>query len=340
MRKRHLAVCGMVVALGVSSLTACGTKKEAVNTEKVTEISTEASTSEDETSKAETSEDDKSETSEDVLETAVDTETTGDTETVVIEGFKDSTVSKASADQIKEFNSKNPYFDVNADAAADQDVTLVEYCVPGTDDIVYGAVISTKQDDTKETEAEAEASADGEVSLDFDAQAASVILGYRNRTDVTKDQFMEIKNKVGEGDTLTKDDVLAWSKVFAAGMTGLDLGEDSIMSGSDFDFSDESMTDISDDDLADYASMFTNRKVSDVPFVQMGVNFLVQMNMGTSVADNDTAYALYEMQFGGSQNLNDIITFKDAEKHYKSDTVAEMPETEESAEDLNISIDN
>lgn len=343
MRKRHLAVCGMVVALGVSSLTACGTKKEVVNTGKVTEISTEAS-KDDTSEESNESEAEKSDTSEDVLETAVDTETTGEAETVVIEGFKDSTVSMASADQIKEFNSKNPYFDVNADAVDDQDVTLVEYCVPGTDDIVYGAVISTKQDDTKETEAEAEASADGEVSLDFDAQAASVILGYRNRTDVTKDQFMEIKNKVGEGDTLTKDDVLAWSKVFAAGMTGLDLGEDSIMSGSDFDFSEDTMNDISDDDIADYASMFTNRKVSDVPFVQMGVNFLVQMNMGTSVADNDTAYALYEMQFGGSQNLNDIITFKNAEKHYKSDTVAEMPETEEdteeSAEDLNISTDN
>lgn len=345
MRKRHLAVCGMVVALGVSSLTACDTKKGAVNTENVTEISTEASnesdTSEAETSEAETpevleeSKDDKSETSEDVLETAVDTKTNSDTETVVIEGFKDNIVHKASADQIKEFNSKNPYFDVNADAAAGQDVTLVEYCAPGTDDIVYGVMISTK-DDT-----------DGETSVDYNNQAASLILGYRNRTDVTKDQFMEIKNKVGEGDTLTKDDLLAWSKVFASGMTGLDLGEDSIMSGAEFDynFSEDLINNISDDDINDYyAGMYTNRKISDVPFVQAGINFIMQMNFGVSVADNDTDYALYELQVGGSQNLNDIITFKDAEKHYKSDTVAEMPETdedtEESAEDLNISIDN
>lgn len=335
MRKRHIAVCGMVVALGVSSLTACGTKKENTTaTGKSTEISTEVETAENE----------KSETTENVIETAVDTETTGEAETVVIEGFKDSSVPMASADQIKEFNGKNPYFDVNADAVTDQDVTLVEYCVPGTDDIVYGAVISTKQADTKEAEDETEAGVDGEMDLDFDAQAASVILGYRNSTDVTKDQFIEIKNKVGEGDALTKDDIMAWGKLFAAGMNGLDTGEGSIVSGSDFDFSDDAMTDISDEDLAEYASMYTNRKVSGVPFVQLGVNFVVQMNIGTSVADNDTAYALYEMQFGGSQNLNDMITFKDAKKHYKSDTIAEIPETgadtEESAEDLNISTEN
>ena len=339
MRKRHIAVCGMVVALGVSSLTACGTKKENTTaTGKSTEISTEVETAENE----------KSETTENVIETDVDTETTGEAETVVIEGFKDSSVPIASADQIKEFNSKNPYFDVNADAVVDQDITLVEYCVPGTDDIVYGAVISTKQANTKETEDEtevgAEAGVDGEMDLDFDAQAASVILGYRNSTDVTKDQFIEIKNKVGEGDSLTKDDIMAWGKLFAAGMNGLDTGEGSIVSGSDFDFSDDAMTDISDEDLAEYASMYTNRKVSGVPFVQLGVNFLVQMNIGTSVADNDTAYALYEMQFGGSQNLNDMITFKDAKKHYKSDTIAEIPETgadtAESAEDLNISTEN
>lgn len=144
MRKRHL-VCGMVVALGVSSLTACGTKKEnTAATGKSTEISTEV-----ETAAEETSENEKSETVEDVIETAVDTKNTGEAETVVIEGFKDSSVPMASADQIKEFNSKNPYFDVNADAVTDQDVNLVEYCVPGTDDIVYGAVISTKQADTK-----------------------------------------------------------------------------------------------------------------------------------------------------------------------------------------------
>lgn len=231
MRKRHLAVCGMVVALGVSSLTACSTKKEAVNTENVTEISTEATTSKDEapeTQEAETSEeskDEKSETSEDVLETAVDAKPTSDVETVVIEGFKDNTVHKASADQIKEFNSKNPYFDVNADAADGQDVTLVEYCAPGTDDIVYGAMISTPE----ETEAETGDSTDGEMSVDFNTQAASLILGYRNRNGVTKDQFMKIKDRVGEGDAITKDDLLAWSKVFASGMTGLDLGEDSIM---------------------------------------------------------------------------------------------------------------
>lgn len=344
MRKRHLAVCGLVVALGVSSLTACGTKRENTTaTGKSTEISTEV-----ETVVEDISENEKSETDEDVIDTAVDTETTGEAETVIIEGFKDSSVPMASADQIKEFNGKNPYFDVNADAVTDQDVTLVEYCVPGTDDIVYGAVISTKQADTKETDAEtevgAEAGVDGEMDLDFDAQAASVILGYRNSTDVTKDQFIEIKNKVGEGDALTKDDIMAWGKLFAAGMNGLDTGEDSIVSGSDFDFSDDAMTDISDEDLAEYASMYTNRKVSGVPFVQLGVNFLVQMNIGTSVADNDTAYALYEMPFGGSQNLNDMITFKDAKKHYKSDTIAEIPETgadtEESAEDLNIRIEN
>lgn len=353
MRKRHLAVCGMMVALGVSSLTACGTKKEAVNTENVTEISTEASNesevSETEASEAETSEeleepkDDKSETSEDVLETAVDAKPTSDVETVVIEGFEDNTVHKASADQIKEFNSKNPYFDVNADAAAGQDITLVEYCAPGTDDIVYGAMISTPE----ETEAETGASTDGEMSVDFNTQAASLILEYRNRTGVTKDQFMEVKNKVGEGDALTKDDLLAWSKVFASGMTGLDLGEDSIMSGAEFDynFSEDIINNVSDDDINDYyAGMYTNRKISDVSFVQAGINFIMQMNFGVSVADNDTDYALYELQVGGSQNLNDIITFKNAEKHYKSDTVAEMPETdadaEESAEDLNISIDN
>lgn len=332
MRKRHLAVCGMVVALGVSSLTACGTKKGAVNTENVTEISTEAEAPE--TQEAETSEesaDEKSETSEDVLETAVDAKSTSDVETVVIEGFEDNTVHKASADQIKEFNSKNPYFDVNADAAAGQDITLVEYCAPGTDDIVYGAMISTPE----ETEAETGASTDGEMSVDYNNQAASLILGYRNRTDVTKYQFMEIKNKVGEGDTLTKDDLLAWSKVFASGMTGLDLGEDSIMSGAEFDynFSEDIINNVSDDNINDYyAGMYTNRKISDVPFVQAGINFIMQMNFGESIADNDTAYALYELQVGSSQNLNDIITFKDAEKHYKSDTVAEIPETEEDTE--------
>lgn len=356
MRKRHLAVCGMVVAIGVSSLTACSTKKEEVTTKNVTEISTEAATSKDETSETqeneapEESKDEKSETSEDVfetsedvIETAVDAKPTSDVETVVIEGFKDNTVHKASADQIKEFNSKNPYFDVNADAAAGQDITLVEYCAPGTDDIVYGAMISTPE----ETEAETEDSTDGEMSVDFNNQAASLILGYRNRTGVTKDQFMKIKDRVGEGDAITKDDLLAWSKVFASGMTGLDLGEDSIMSGSEFDynFSEDIINNVSDDNIEDYyAGMYTNRKISDVPFVQAGINFIMQMNFGVSVDDNDTAYALYELQVGGSQNLNDIITFKDAEKHYKSDTVAEMPETdedtEESAENLNISIDN
>lgn len=81
MRKRHIAVCGMVVALGVSSLTACGTKKENTTaTGKSTEISTEVETAENE----------KSETTDNVIETAVDTEATGEAETVVIEGFKDS----------------------------------------------------------------------------------------------------------------------------------------------------------------------------------------------------------------------------------------------------------
>ena len=94
MRKRHLAVCGLVVALGVSSLTACGTKKENTTaTGKSTEISTEV-----ETVAEETSENEKSDTDEDVIETAVDTETTGEAETVVIEGFKDSSVPMASAD--------------------------------------------------------------------------------------------------------------------------------------------------------------------------------------------------------------------------------------------------
>ena len=261
MRKRHIAVCDMVVALGVSSLTACGTKKEEVTTKNVTEISTEAATSKDETSETqenetpEESKDEKSETSEDVLETAVDAKPTSEAETVVIEGFKDTTVHKASTDQIKEFNSKNPYFDVNADAAAGQDITLVEYCAPGTDDIVYGAMISTPE----ETEAETGDSTDGEMSVDFNTQAASLILGYRK-----KDQFMKIKDRVGEGDAITKDDLLAWSKVFASGMTGLDLGGDSIMSGSEFDynFSEDIINNVSDDNIEDYyAGMYTNRKI-------------------------------------------------------------------------------
>lgn len=311
MRKRNLAIIGMTVALGSASLCGCASQN----------------TKQEETSS--------------VIETAVDTESTAETteevadkgsgkaQDVVLDGFEDKSIENASESDIEEFNKDNPYFSINASVLEDKDVTLHEITIPGTDRIAYVAGIQTKEsDDTEETDSTSE---DGEISID--GGAATILVGYKNTTSTTKEQFDALKTKVGEGDALTKDDYIAWANLFGAGALAGDI--------DDIDASD--MADLDDEALEQYAGLMSNKKVSGVPFVQLGINFFAQMNFGTSLADNDAAYIIYDISFGDSNNLNDVVEFKDVKEHHKSDKIAPEKETEaddEDAEDIIVGTDN